>query len=192
MEASIRPALVPSLVVGVALALAPLTSPAAPPPQAPPVVLATVSLPSFINQELTFNVQFVEDFVTTGAQLFAHELPIPITLLTNIRSGVPVLTAVGRALQDLIGTELVAGRALVAFGSDYVNFQIRLVSTLFSAAPAPKPGVKTAAALSTHHQLHTNPITTVPSVHQAADSRHSIGLHKQGAGSNLSRRPAHR
>jgi hypothetical protein len=113
--------------------VAPLSSQPEPPPVAlaafarplaAPTTLASLQPFDLVGQQVGFHVGFVVDFVETGAQLVARQLPIPGTLLQDIQNGTPVPVAVGRALQTFVDVEIDAGRELVGFATEYVNFQI--------------------------------------------------------------------
>jgi hypothetical protein len=134
----IRPCLVSGVAVLGASALA--VTPVTPPPtrpEPPPIALAALAQPlaapmpvasvqpfDLVGQQVSFHVGFVADFVVTGAQLVARQLPIPGTLLQDIQNGTPLPVAVGRALQTFADVEIDAGRELVGFATEYVNFQI--------------------------------------------------------------------
>lgn len=134
----IRPYLISGVAVLGASALvvtpvAPLPSQPEPPPialaalaqpLAAPTTLASIQPFDLVGQQVSFHVGFVADFVATGAQLFARELPIPGTLLQDIQNGTPLPVALGRALQTFADVEIDAGRELVGFATEYVNFQI--------------------------------------------------------------------
>jgi hypothetical protein len=119
-----------------ALVVTPVTPPPTR-PEPPPIALAALAQPlaapttvasiqpfDLVGQQVSFHVGFVADFVVTGAQLFARQLPIPGTLLQDIQNGTPLPVAVGRALQTFADVEIDAGRELVGFATEYVNFQI--------------------------------------------------------------------
>jgi hypothetical protein len=106
-------------------------------PEPPPVALAAFARPlaapptvaslqpfDLVGQQVGFHVGFVVDFVVTGAQLVARQVPIPGTLLQDIQNGTPLPVAVGRALQTFVDVEIDAGRELVGFATEYVNFQL--------------------------------------------------------------------
>jgi hypothetical protein len=106
-------------------------------PEPPPVVLTALARPlaapttvapiqpfDLVAQQVSFHVGFVADFIVTGAQLVARQVPIPGTLLQDIQNGTPLPVAVGRALQTFADVEIDAGRELVGFATEYVNFQI--------------------------------------------------------------------
>jgi len=93
-------------------------------PLAAPPTLASVQPFDLVGQQVSFHVGFVVDFVVTGAQLVARQLPIPGILLQDIQNGTPLPVAVGRALQTFADVEIDAGRELVGFATEYVNFQI--------------------------------------------------------------------
>jgi hypothetical protein len=99
-------------------------------PLSPAPALATLSPPGLIGQQIQFHVAFATDFLSTGAQLFARELPIPLTLAADIGNGTPVPTAVSRALNDFAAVELDAGNALLTFGAEYVGFQAQFAAGL--------------------------------------------------------------
>jgi hypothetical protein len=115
----------------------PLPSHSEPPPialaaLAPPLTAPTkaTSIQPFdlVGQQVSFHVGFVADFVATGAQLFARQVPIPGTLLHDIQNGTPLPVAVGRALQTFADVEIDAGHELVRFATEYVNFQIAFLA----------------------------------------------------------------
>src|SRR5882757_2657127 len=134
----IRPCLMSGVAVLGASAL--VVTPVAPPPtrpEPPPVALAALTRPlaapttvasiqpfDLVGQQVGFHVGFVTDFVVTGAQLVARQIPIPGTLLQDIQNGTPLPVAVGRALQTFVDVEIDAGRELVGFATEYVNFQL--------------------------------------------------------------------
>ncbi|MBB5164595.1 hypothetical protein [Mycobacterium sp. AZCC_0083] len=121
-----------------------VVAPVAPPPtrpEPPPVALAALTQPlaapttvasiqpfDLVGQQVGFHVGFVTDFVVTGAQLVARQIPIPGTLLQDIQNGTPLPVAVGRALQTFADVEIDAGRELVGFATEYVNFQLDFLS----------------------------------------------------------------
>ena len=134
----IRPCLMSGVAVLGASAL--VVTPVAPPPtrpEPPPVALAALTQPlaapttvasiqpfDLVGQQVGFHVGFVTDFIVTGAQLVARQIPIPGTLLQDIQNGTPLPVAVGRALQTFVDVEIDAGRELVGFATEYVNFQL--------------------------------------------------------------------
>jgi hypothetical protein len=73
-------------------------------------------------------------FVVTGAQLVGRQIPVPGTLVRDIQNGTPLPVAVGRALRTLAEVELDAGRELVGFAAQYVDFQIRFVANVLQGA----------------------------------------------------------
>ncbi|MCU1700292.1 MAG: hypothetical protein JWR34_6355 [Mycobacterium sp.] len=105
------------------IALAALTQ-----PLAAPTTVASIQPFDLVGQQVGFHVGFVTDFVVTGAQLFARQIPIPGTLLQDIQNGTPLPVAVGRALQTFADVEIDAGRELVGFATEYVNFQLDFLS----------------------------------------------------------------
>jgi hypothetical protein len=98
---------------------------------APPAV----GLPALLVQQVTFNTGVAVDFVVTGAQLIGRQLEEVGTLVEDLRNGTPVPVAVGRAVLSFIDIELDAGRELVGFGEELVDFQIRFVGNLVSGLP---------------------------------------------------------
>ena len=134
----IRPCLISGVAVLGASAL--VVTPVAPPPtrpEPPPIALAALAQPlaapttvasvqpfDLVGQQVGFHVGFVTDFVVTGAQLVARQIPIPGTLLQDIQNGAPLPVAIGRALQTFADVEIDAGRELVGFAAEYVNFQV--------------------------------------------------------------------
>jgi hypothetical protein len=183
MKMSSRPRLASSLaVIGVStLVVTPAMSHETPTPVAQtPVALTALSQPlpaapavagasplSLIGQQVTFNAGFVSNFLGTGAILFARELPIPLTLLTDIGTGTPLPAAVGRALQDFAAVEIEAGRDLVAFAAQYVGFQAQFVAGLIpgqsgltaatSVAPAGPATPAPFALAPTHRSEDASP-----------------------------------
>ena len=107
----------------------PLRSPA------PPALGLPAQLPALLVQQVTFNTGVAVDFVVTGAQLIGRQLEEVGTLVDDIRNGTPVPVAVGRAVVSFIDIELDAGRELVGFGEELVDFQIRFVGKLVSGLP---------------------------------------------------------
>jgi hypothetical protein len=93
-------------------------------PLATPTTVASIQPFDLVGQQVGFHVGFVTDFVVTGAQLVARQIPIPGTLLQDIQNGTPLPVAVGRALQTFADVEIDAGRELVRFATEYVNFQL--------------------------------------------------------------------
>ena len=121
-------------------------------PLSPTPTATTLSPPGLIGQQVAFHVVFVTDFLLTGAQLFARELPIPLTLAADLGAGTPLPTAVARALQYLAAVEVDAGNELLRFGAEYIGFQAQLVTSLIpsqaavapTATPAPRTVVESA------------------------------------------------
>jgi hypothetical protein len=175
-------------VLGVGTALVAATPPrAAPnPSELHQVMLTSETLPlataftepspvGLIGQQVAFHVAFVSDFLGTGAELFARELPIPLTLAGAIASGTPVPIAVNQALHDFVAVELDAGRALIGFGTEYVRFQAQFATEL---RPRPLSGAANAAST-----MRANP-TTPLSLRAAGSSRRGTQ-----AGHNTPTRP---
>lgn len=138
----IRPCLMSGVAVlgASALVVAPVR-PLPSQPEPPPIALAALARPltapttaasiqpfDLVGQQVSFHVVFVADFIATGAQLFARQVPIPGTLLHDIQNGTPLPVAVGGALQTFADVEIDAGRELVGFATEYVNFQIAFLA----------------------------------------------------------------
>lgn len=104
--------------------------------------MAPLSPPGLIGQQVAFNVAFAADLLSTGAELFVRELPIPLTLATDIGSGKPVSGSVVRALRDFAAVEVDAGNALITFGAEYVGFQAQFVAGLIPHRSASAPMTK--------------------------------------------------
>jgi hypothetical protein len=99
----------------------------------PPRVLVSPAQPvQLLDEQVNFHVGLAVDFIVTGAQLIARQLPVPGTLLQDIQNGTPLPVAVGRALQTLVEIELDAGRELVGFAAEYVSFQLNFLANLVS------------------------------------------------------------
>jgi hypothetical protein len=102
---------------------------------APPALGLPAQLPALLVQQVTFNTGVAVDFVVTGAQLIGRQLEEVGTLVDDIRNGTPVPVAVGRGVVSFIDIELDAGRELVGFGEELVDFQIEFVGNLVSGLP---------------------------------------------------------
>jgi hypothetical protein len=107
--------------VALAAQVQPLPAPATLKPS-PPLEL--------LGQQVNFHVALLVDFVVTGAQLVDRQLQIPGTLVQNVQNGTPLPVAVGRALQTFAEVELDAGRELVGFAVEYLDFQLRFLAEL--------------------------------------------------------------
>jgi hypothetical protein len=126
-----------ALPVALAAQELPLRLPA-PPTLALPAQLPVglpAQLPALLVQQVTFNSGVAVDFVVTGAQLIGRQLESVGTLVDDIRNGTPVPVAVGRAVVSFIDIELDAGRELVGFGEQLVDFQIEFVGNLVAGLP---------------------------------------------------------
>ena len=95
-----------------------------------PPVAALQQFGGLLNQQVVFHVDLAVDFVVTGAQLIGRQIPVPGTLVQDIQNGTPLPVAVSRALQTLVEVELDAGRELVGFAAEYVDFQVRFVANV--------------------------------------------------------------
>jgi hypothetical protein len=139
-----------SIAAAIAVSTAP---PAAASPvaqsQPPPIPTASsLSPPGLIGQQVAFHVGFVTDFLSTGAQLFARELPIPLALAADVVTGTPVPTAVVQALHDLVDVEVDAGSQLIRFGAEYVSFQAQFVTELVTGQSPTAVAPPTGTALA--------------------------------------------
>lgn len=81
-------------------------------------------------EQVNFHVGLAVDFIVTGAQLISRQLPVPGTLLQDIQNGTPLPVAVSRAVQTLVNVEVDAGRELVGFAAEFVNFQIGFLTSV--------------------------------------------------------------
>jgi hypothetical protein len=136
-------------------------------PLSPTSTATTLSPPGLIGQQVAFHVAFVADFLSTGAQLFARELPIPLTLLADLGGGTPLPTAVARALQDLAAVEVDAGNELLRFGAEYVGFQTQFVTSLIPSQAAITPTATPAAPLVVGSAPRTRTPTTIALTHRS-------------------------
>jgi len=119
-------------------------------PLSPAPTVTALSPPGLIGQQVAFHVVFVTDFLSTGAQLFVRELPIPLTLASDLGGGTPLPTAVARALQDFAAVEVDAGNELLRFGAEYVGFQAQFVTNLIPSQAAAAPTATPATIALTH------------------------------------------
>jgi len=119
-------------------------------PLSPTPTVTALSPPGLIGQQVAFHVVFVTDFLSTGAQLFARELPIPLTLASDLGGGTPLPTAVARALQDFAAVEVDAGNELLGFGAEYVGFQAQFVTNLIPSQAAIAPTATPSTIALTH------------------------------------------
>jgi hypothetical protein len=99
-----------------------------------PTALPAIQQFDPLAQQVEFHVAFVTDFLTTGAVLFAREFAIPQTLAQDVGNGTQVPVALNRALLAFIQVELDAGRELVNFAAQYVDFQLRFVANVLQEA----------------------------------------------------------
>jgi hypothetical protein len=99
-------------------------------PLAAPTTLAPMPPQDPLTQQINFHIAFVGDFLATGAALFGRQFAIPGTLLQNIQRGTAIPDALGRALVDFTQVELDAGRELVRFAVQYVQFQVGFVANI--------------------------------------------------------------
>jgi hypothetical protein len=97
-----------------------------------PTTLAPTDPFELVGRQVDFHVGLVVDFIVTGAQLVARQAAVPGRLLQDIQNGTPLPVAVGRALQTLVEVELDAGRELVGYAAEYVEFQVRFLAELIA------------------------------------------------------------
>ena len=102
---------------------------------APTTLGLPAQLPALLAEQVSFNTGVAVDFIVTGALLIGRQLEGVGTLVDDIRNDTPVPVAVGRAVVSFIDIELDAGRELVGFGEQLVDFQIEFVGNLVSALP---------------------------------------------------------
>jgi hypothetical protein len=132
-----------------------------------PLPFAPAAPLELLSRQVNFHVDLLVDFVVTGAQLIARQVPVPGTLLLDLQNGTPLPVAVGRALQTLVEVELDAGRELVGYATEYIAFQARFLADLialpfavvaavneavgsfFAAAVTPAPVVETSVPAQT-------------------------------------------
>jgi hypothetical protein len=135
-------------------------------PLSPTLTATTLSPPGLIGQQVAFHIVFVTDFLLTGAQLFARELPIPLTLAADLGGGTPLPTAVVRALQDLAAVEVDAGNELLRFGAEYVGFQAQFVTNLVPSQAAVAPTVTLAPRIDVGSAPRAQTPTTIALTHR--------------------------
>ena len=97
-----------------------------------PLPLAPAAPLELLSRQVNFHVDLLVDFVVTGGQLVARQVPVPGTLLLDLQNGTPLPVAVGRALQTLVEVELDAGRELVGYATEYIAFQARFLADLIA------------------------------------------------------------
>jgi hypothetical protein len=132
---------------------------------APTQPSASVRPLDLLGQQVSFHVEFVTDFVTTGAVLFGRQLAIPGALVRDINNGVPLATAVSRALATFVQIELEAGGQLVNFAARYVSFQLNFVANLVATSIAAVGEVATSLVAS------LTPASATPTVATADGSQ---------------------
>jgi hypothetical protein len=162
-----------------AIAVTAIALPARSPVDSVPVALAaqseplspasTLSPPGLIGQQVAFHVAFATDFLSTGAELFTRELPIPLVLAADIASGKPVSASVARALRDFAAVELDAGKALVMFGAEYVEFQAQFVAGL---VPRRSAGVQVTTLV--HRTVGSPPETPIATLTHGSGTRGAV------------------
>ena len=103
-----------------------------PPPTLAPIPLVPTAPLELLGRQVNFHVDLLVDFVVTGAQLIARQVQVPGTLLQDLQNGTRLPVAVGRALQTIVEVELDAGRELVGFAAEYIDFQVRFLADLIA------------------------------------------------------------
>jgi hypothetical protein len=136
-------------------------------PLSPTPTATTLSPPGLIGQQVAFHIAFVTDFLSTGAQLFARELPIPLTLASDLGGGTPLPAAVARALQDLAAVEVDAGNELLRFGAEYIGFQAQFVTNLVPRPAAVAPTATPAARVVVGSAPPAQTPTTIALTHRS-------------------------
>ena len=87
-------------------------------------------------EQVNFHVGLFVDFIVTGAQLVGRQVAIPGTLLQDLGNGTPLPVALSRAVRTFVEIELDAGRELVGFAAQYIDFQLRFIAKVLRAAVA--------------------------------------------------------
>ena len=87
-------------------------------------------------EQVNFHVGLFVDFIVTGAQLVGRQVTIPGTLLQDLGNGTPLPVALSRAVRTFAEIELDAGRELIGFAAQYVDFQVRFIAKVLQAAVA--------------------------------------------------------
>jgi len=137
----------------------------------PPRVLVSPAQPvQLLGEQVNFHVGLAVDFIVTGAQLIARQLPVPGTLLQDIQNGTPLPVAVGRALQTLVEIELDAGRELIGFAAEYVSFQLNFLANLVRDVVAVASSFISGLAPTPSALAVAKPTTAPRSVNVAASS----------------------
>ena len=67
---------------------------------------------------------------------WAGRSAIPGTLLQDLGNGTPLPVALSRAVRTFVEIELDAGRELIGFAAQYVDFQVRFIAKVLQAAVA--------------------------------------------------------
>jgi len=100
---------------------------------ATPTTLALQPL-TLAAEQVNFHVDLFVDFIVTGAQLVGRQVTIPGTLLQDLGNGTPLPVALSRAVQTFAEVELDAGRELIGFAAQYVDFQVRFIVNVLQDA----------------------------------------------------------
>ena len=107
---------------------------------------------------MNFHVALFVDFIVTGAQLVGRQVAIPGALLRDIETGTPLPVALSRAVQTFVEIELDAGRELVGFAAQYIDFQVRFIANVLQAAVAVATAIPVAVGeLATSTVSHFTP-----------------------------------
>jgi hypothetical protein len=125
----------PAAIRQPAVALTAQVQPWATPTTLTPTTLAFQPLTLAVEQ-VNFHVGLFVDFIVTGAQLVGRQVRIPGTLLQDLGNGTPLPVALSRAVRTFVEIELDAGRELVGFAAQYIDFQVRFIAKLLRAAVA--------------------------------------------------------
>jgi hypothetical protein len=100
-------------------------------------------------------------------------------LLNDIETGTPVPVALSRAVQTFVEIELDAGRELVGFAAQYVDFQVRFIADVLQAAVAVATAIPVAVGeLVTSSVSHFTPVPAT-----GPDGAPSVRVAQQAAAS---------
>ena len=134
-------------------------------------------------EQVNFHVALFVDFIVTGAQLGGRQVAIPGALLRDIETRTPLPVALSRAVQTFVEVELDAGRELVGFATQYVDFQLRFLANVLQAAVAVATAIPVAVAeLATSTVSHFMPAPAIgpgeaPSVRAAQREARRVRHH---------------
>jgi hypothetical protein len=145
-------------------------------PSATPTTLAPQPLTLAVEQ-VNFHVGLFVDFIVTGAQLVGRQVTIPGMLLQDLGNGTPLGVALSRAVWTFAEIELDAGRELVGFAAQYVDFQVRFIADVLQAAVAVATAIPVALGeLVTSSVSHFTPVPAT-----GPDGAPSVRLAQQAA-----------